>query len=167
LVKEFKPDIILLDFVMPKINGFQFCKILREEMGIKETPILLITSKAEDVGKKFTERFHKVEYIAKPFQPEELLEKIQKMLSLNGSGAKSVTLESVESLLIDKKPSVKSETTIDMIINKIEKSIAPYIRCYIEKYLRLETGYMISDQKGDHLDLSKIIEIIRMVLGRL
>lgn len=161
LVKEFKPDIILLDFVMPKINGFQFCKILREEMGVKETPILLITSKAEDVGKKFTERFHKVEYIAKPFQPEELLEKIQKMLNINGSGAKAVPLESVESLLVNNKLSVKSETTIDMIINKIEKSIAPYIRSYIEKYLRLETGYMISDQKGEHLDLPKIIEIIK------
>jgi twitching motility two-component system response regulator PilH len=167
LVKEFKPDIILLDFVMPKINGFQFCKILREEMGVKETPILLITSKAEDVGKKFTERFHKVEYIAKPFQPEDLLEKIQKMLNVNGSGAKPITLESVESLLIDKKPSVKSETTIDQIINKIEKSIAPYIRSYIEKYLRLETGYMISDQKGEHLNLPKIIEIIKDGAGEI
>ncbi|MEF3254537.1 MAG: response regulator, partial [Deferribacterales bacterium] len=81
LVKEFKPDIILLDFVMPKLNGFQFCKILREEMGINDIPILLITSKAEDVGDKFAERFFKVDYIAKPFQPEDLIEKIKIILS--------------------------------------------------------------------------------------
>ncbi|MCX8084393.1 MAG: response regulator [Calditerrivibrio sp.] len=165
LAKEFNPDIILLDFVMPKMNGFQFCKILREELGIDNIPILLITSKAEDVGSKFTERFCKVDYIAKPFQPEELLDKIYKTIKSIKDETDELFKEIVPELTEEnsapqKKLLPESSNTIETIVNKIEKNIIPFVRDYIEKYLRLETAYMISDQKGSNISLEKLKDII-------
>lgn len=171
LAKEFNPDIILLDFVMPNLNGFQFCKILREEMGIDNIPILLITSKAEDVGSKFTERFSNIDYIAKPFQPEDLIEKIHEMLNIKKDETEELFKDIIPDLtedLPEKSESIPSAiNTIDIIVSKIEKSIIPLVRDYIEKYLRLETAFMISDQKGDHLDLDKIKGIISEDAGEL
>lgn len=171
LAKEFRPDIILLDFVMPKLNGFQFCKILREEMGIDDIPILLITSKAEDVGEKFTERFTKIDYIAKPFQPEELIEKIQQILKIKKDETEDLFKDIVPDLTegdpVSHEESLSSASAIDSIVSKIEKSIIPFVREYIEKYLRLETAYMISDHKGDHLNIDKIKEIISDGAGEL
>jgi CheY-like chemotaxis protein len=170
LAKEFRPHIILLDFVMPKLNGFQFCKILREEMGIDDIPILLITSKAEDVGAKFTERFSKIDYIAKPFQPEDLIEKIHQILNIKKDETEEL-FKGIEPELTEyeeKKDTIISPSgSIDLIVNKIEKSIIPFVREYIEKYLRLETAYMISDQKGDSLNIEKIKEIISDGSGEL
>jgi len=170
LAKEFRPHIILLDFVMPKLNGFQFCKILREEMGIDDIPILLITSKAEDVGAKFTERFSKIDYIAKPFQPEDLIEKIHQILNIKKDETEEL-FKGIEPELTEyeeKKDTITSpSSSIDLIVNKIEKSIIPFVREYIEKYLRLETAYMISDQKGDSLNIEKIKEIISDGSGEL
>ncbi|MCA1926821.1 MAG: response regulator [Calditerrivibrio sp.] len=162
LVKEFEPDIILLDFVMPKMNGFQFCKILREEMGVVDVPILLITSKAEDVGEKFSERFPNVEYIAKPFQPEDLIDKIKEILNttIDEPDPFSVIASDLSDDLTENNLKIVQDNAIDIIVSKVEKSIIPYVRNYIEKYLRLETAYMISDQKGDKLSIEKIMDII-------
>jgi len=170
LAKKFRPHIILLDFVMPKLNGFQFCKILREEMGIDDIPILLITSKAEDVGAKFTERFSKIDYIAKPFQPEDLIEKIHQILNIKKDETEEL-FKGIEPELTEYEEKTDTITSpsssIDLIVNKIEKSIIPFVREYIEKYLRLETAYMISDQKGDSLNIEKIKEIISDGSGEL
>jgi DNA-binding response OmpR family regulator len=74
------PAVILVDFVMPKMNGFQFCKTLKEDPNFRNTPIILVTSKGDKVGSKFVDVFGITEYFTKPFQPEELLAKIREVL---------------------------------------------------------------------------------------
>jgi CheY-like chemotaxis protein len=75
---EISPDVILVDFVMPKMNGYQVCKKLRGEHQFKHTPIILITARGEEVGKTFSEKFN-VNYFIKPFRPSELLDKIEEV----------------------------------------------------------------------------------------
>ncbi len=75
-----RPAVILVDFVMPKMNGFQVCKILKEDPEFKDTPIILVTSKGDKVGSKFVDVLGITEYFTKPFQPEELLAKIREVI---------------------------------------------------------------------------------------
>ena len=75
-----KPTVILVDFVMPKMNGFQVCKILKEDPEFRETPIILVTSRGDKVGSKFVDVLGITEYFTKPFQPEELLAKIREVI---------------------------------------------------------------------------------------
>ncbi|MCS7203444.1 MAG: response regulator [Thermodesulfovibrio sp.] len=76
-----KPELILVDFIMPKMTGSQFCKILKENKDLKDIPIILITGKGETVGQAFIEKYSVLDYIIKPFKSEELVEKIDKILS--------------------------------------------------------------------------------------
>lgn len=76
-----KPDLVLVDFIMPKMTGSQFCKIFRENENLKDIPIILITGKGETVGQAFIEKYSVLDYIIKPFKSEELIEKIEKFLT--------------------------------------------------------------------------------------
>ena len=87
--KEIKPDIILLDFVMPKMNGFQVCRILQKDEKLRHIPVILVTSKGDKVGDKFVDQLGVTGYITKPFQPEELVSKIHQTLEGQPSAAES------------------------------------------------------------------------------
>jgi CheY-like chemotaxis protein len=78
--KSERPAVILVDFVMPKMNGFQVCKTLKEDPAFNDTPIILVTSKGDKVGSKFVDVLGITEYFTKPFQPEELLAKIREVI---------------------------------------------------------------------------------------
>jgi DNA-binding response OmpR family regulator len=67
-----RPDLILLDFVMPKLNGYQVCKSLAEQDGLKETPVILMSAKGDQVGDRFVQVMRIVDYITKPFSPEAI-----------------------------------------------------------------------------------------------
>jgi len=74
------PDLILVDFIMPKMTGSQFCKLLQENEKLKNIPIILITGKGEEVGKKFAEKFGVLDYFVKPFKSEDLVDKVNAIL---------------------------------------------------------------------------------------
>ena len=78
--KSERPALILVDFVMPKMNGYQVCKTLKDDPEFRDTPIILVTSKGDKVGSKFVDVLGISEYFTKPFQPEELLSKIREVL---------------------------------------------------------------------------------------
>ena len=80
------PAVILVDFVMPKMNGFQVCKTLKDDPAFQDTPIILVTSKGDKVGTKFVDVLGITEYFTKPFQPEELLAKIREVIDRKGGG---------------------------------------------------------------------------------
>ncbi len=79
--EEVLPSVILVDFIMPRISGYQFCKSARENELLKDIPIILITGKGEDVGKKFAEKFGVVDYFIKPFKSEMLVDKVNSIIN--------------------------------------------------------------------------------------
>lgn len=81
LAKEIRPDLILVDFIMPRMTGSQFCKLLRENEELKDTPMLLITGKGETVGQTFIEKYGVIDYFIKPFKSEDLIEKVEQTLN--------------------------------------------------------------------------------------
>lgn len=92
IAEKVLPSVILVDFIMPRMNGYQFCKIARENQLLKDVPIILITAKGEEVGEKFTEKFGVVDYFIKPFQPDELVEKVNSIVQSQKVGEEEVAV---------------------------------------------------------------------------
>ncbi|MCX8030394.1 MAG: response regulator [Thermodesulfovibrionales bacterium] len=81
ITEEVKPSIILVDFIMPKMSGYQFCQAIKENESLKDIPIILITGKGEDVGRKFSEKFQVYDYFIKPFKSADLVEKVNQIMN--------------------------------------------------------------------------------------
>jgi DNA-binding response OmpR family regulator len=76
----FHPDLIFLDVVMPKKNGFQVCRDLRNNPVFAATPIILLTSKSQNSDKFWGKQQGATEYITKPYQSEQILNVLTKYL---------------------------------------------------------------------------------------
>src|SRR5262249_39955972 len=75
-----RPDLILLDVIMPRMNGFEVCRKIREDEGMKGVPIIMVTTRGE--GENVENGFQSgcSDYITKPFSSLELLTKVQRYL---------------------------------------------------------------------------------------
>lgn len=82
LAPKLQPDIILLDIMMPGIDGFEVCRLMKSDAATCDIPIIFLTAKVdlEDVVTGFTAGG--VDYITKPFKKEELLVRIKTQLTL-------------------------------------------------------------------------------------
>jgi two-component system OmpR family response regulator len=76
-----KPELIVLDVMLPKLNGFEVCRILRKETNV---PILMLTAKVEEVDKIVGLEIGADDYMTKPFSMRELLARIRAMLRRAG-----------------------------------------------------------------------------------
>ncbi len=79
-VKELKPDLVILDVMLPSMNGFEILRQIRESEDIKHTKVIMLTSKnrTEDLEKGFNLEVE--DYMDKPFKPQELVMRINKVL---------------------------------------------------------------------------------------
>lgn len=77
---QLSPDLILLDFLMPEINGFDVCKALRENELTRSIPIMAVTclTKEQDIQRIF--ECGADEYLAKPFKVDQLLDKVRELI---------------------------------------------------------------------------------------
>lgn len=77
-----QPDLILLDVMMPQMDGYEVCRIIKKDNALKNIPIVFITAKSEteDIVKGF--KTGAVDYISKPFNSEELLARVETHIEL-------------------------------------------------------------------------------------
>jgi len=75
-----KPDLIILDLMLPKIDGYKVCRLLKFDEKYKNIPVVLFTAKALDADKELGEEVGADAYITKPFEPGILLDKIKQLL---------------------------------------------------------------------------------------
>lgn len=81
-VEYAKPNLILLDILMPEMDGFETCQILKSQLSTQDIPIIFMTALSETIDKVKGLRLGAVDYITKPFQQEEVLARIQLHLNL-------------------------------------------------------------------------------------
>ena len=75
-----QPDLILLDVVMPRMDGFETCQRLRQHAATRETPILMVTTRGEEANIEKGFSVGCTDYICKPFNAVELLAKVKSYL---------------------------------------------------------------------------------------
>jgi twitching motility two-component system response regulator PilH len=78
--KADKPDIILLDVVMPKMDGFQTCRKIKKDPETAGIPIILVTTKNQDTDRSWGLKQGASDFVAKPFKSEELAARITALL---------------------------------------------------------------------------------------
>ena len=80
LAREISPDLIILDVMMPKINGYKISRLLKYDNKYKNIPIIMVTARSQEQDKLIGEETGVNEYISKPFELEEILAVVKKYL---------------------------------------------------------------------------------------
>ena len=136
---EYEPDLILLDIMMPKLDGFGVCKKLKEDESTRYIPVLMLTAKGDvdstckglDIGGD--------DYLAKPFDYKELVTRIRSLLSMKAERKKLLEEEKSEAL----------EKMMDQIAHEIRNplvTIGGFAR-------RISDSLSESDQNRKYLEL--------------
>ena len=80
LAKECSPDLIILDVMMPKINGYKICRLLKYDSKYKNIPIIMVTARSQEEDKVIGEETGANEYITKPFEFSDIIEAINRYI---------------------------------------------------------------------------------------
>lgn len=83
LIKQHKPDLILLDVYMPVMNGFEVCKLIKDDESYSDIPIIFLTASGDEKSIKKAFELGAQDYVVKPFNPRELLARVNTHIKLN------------------------------------------------------------------------------------
>ena len=82
LVRKEHPDLVLLDLMMPDMDGWEVYQQMKADESTKHIPVIVVTAKAQSIDKVLGLHIAKVDdYIAKPFSPQDLLNSVERILS--------------------------------------------------------------------------------------
>ncbi len=74
------PDLIILDLMLPEVDGLEVCKILRRDARVSATPIIMLTAKAAEIDRVLGLELGADDYVTKPFSPRELVLRVKRLL---------------------------------------------------------------------------------------
>ncbi len=81
-IEREKPDLVYLDIMMPKMNGFEVCRTVKKEWKLEGITIVMLTAKGQEVDKKKGEEVGADRYMTKPFDPDALYENAVEVLGI-------------------------------------------------------------------------------------
>jgi len=142
VIDKEKPDLIILDITLPNMDGFQVLRQIREE---HETPVIMLTARGEISDRVVGLDLGADDYIPKPFEPRELLARINSILRRIQEPSSLVDILEFDGLLIDK---MKQEVYLDK--NLVHLSTTEF-----------EALVLIADHAGSPLDREFLVENLR------
>lgn len=84
-VKENHPDAVVLDLMLPTMDGYQVLRVIRQDEAMHTTPVLVLSAKGRDLDRDTAIKAGASDYITKPFSPQRLVDRIQEMLAARRS----------------------------------------------------------------------------------
>jgi two-component system alkaline phosphatase synthesis response regulator PhoP len=78
--RDERPDLVVLDVMMPKMDGFEACRAIKRDSELAGTPVILLSAKARDVDQKQGYEAGADDYITKPFSPGRLVDRVHGLL---------------------------------------------------------------------------------------
>lgn len=81
MVKEKRPDAVILDVMMPRMNGWEVCKSIRSDEEISDTPVMILTGIGENLNEMTSPLYEADDHIDKPFNFSDLLFKVKRLLA--------------------------------------------------------------------------------------
>lgn len=82
IIRTEKPQLVILDIMMPKMNGFDVCNVVKNELGLDEVYIVMLTAKGQEFDKLKGQEVGANTYMTKPFDPDELIELAENILEM-------------------------------------------------------------------------------------
>lgn len=153
--RELRPDMILLDFVMPRMNGYQVCRTLASEGDLKDIPVVLMSAKGDQVGERFVKVMGIVDYITKPFSPEAITAVVQHTIGKYAkrraadhtqpliSGANEITASGV-----DAQAAKDAETERRKAVDEIRDALAQAVAARVAGLFSLADAARDADGDG-------------------
>jgi len=99
--RTFAPDLILLDLMLPEVDGLEVCKILRRDPATSAVPIIMLTAKAAELDRVLGLELGADDYVTKPFSPRELVLRVKNLLRRRTEPDEPADRVQVGDLLID------------------------------------------------------------------
>ena len=81
-IRSEQPNLVFLDVMMPKKNGFEVCHTVKNELGLRHVHVILLTAKGQEFDRQRGQQAGADLYMTKPFDPDALLEKAREVLGL-------------------------------------------------------------------------------------
>jgi DNA-binding response OmpR family regulator len=78
--KKERPDLVILDLMLPKVDGYKVCAMLKFDKNFHNTPVIILTARAGEADKKMGEEVCANAYITKPVEPNTLIAKIKELI---------------------------------------------------------------------------------------
>lgn len=75
-----KPDLVIVDFILPRVNGYEICSRLKKDAEFSGIPVIIITGNTNERDRRLTEEAGAAAFLIKPFDREVLLSKIKELL---------------------------------------------------------------------------------------
>lgn len=144
---EVKADLVLLDFVMPRMNGYQFCRALREHPELAATPVVLMSAKGDRIRDQFVERTGSVDAITKPFDAQALVAVIENALRRAGAHARASSAR-----LPDLEP---EETTSE--VTELETRRTHIAQIVAKKLARIVAATLEDGPRPTHDELVRLL----------
>ncbi|MCX7884103.1 MAG: response regulator transcription factor [Caloramator sp.] len=121
IAREQNPDLILLDIMLPQMDGFDVCKEIKKDKEIEHIPIIMLTAKGEEFDKILGLELGADDYITKPFSVRELLARIKAVMRRNKKEENSQVIK-FDNLIIDfdKHEVLKSGKKVDLTLKEFE-----------------------------------------------
>ena len=122
LISERRPDIIILDWMMPNDSGISVCRRVRSSKELRHLPIIILSARGEDIDTSHGLSSGADDYITKPFSPIELIARVKSLLRRANTNINSSKIE-FDDLLIDANKKVVQSTDKIIKIGKTEYKI--------------------------------------------
>lgn len=121
MIKEEKPALILLDLMLPGMNGLDVCKEVRKTLGISSTPIIMISAKGEEFDKVLGLELGADDYMTKPFSIRELVARVKVILRRTAPyfASTSVSFKDLE-IDFEKREIRKGGQKVDLTLKEFE-----------------------------------------------
>jgi two-component system phosphate regulon response regulator PhoB len=135
--RTFLPDLVILDVMMPDLNGVQICRLLRADPQLKKVPVIFLTAKAEESDRIQGLETGADDYICKPFSTKELVLRVQSILrrSSEGAGEEIKKLQAGEIVIdIERHEAVVSGKPIELTATEFK-----LLRLLMERRGRVQT----------------------------
>jgi two-component system, OmpR family, alkaline phosphatase synthesis response regulator PhoP len=84
VIEHHRPELVFLDVMMPKRNGYEVCRTVKQEWGMTDTHVILLTAKGQLDDRTQGIEAGADQYMTKPFDPDELLARARELLGLEG-----------------------------------------------------------------------------------
>jgi two-component system sensor histidine kinase/response regulator len=164
------PDLILLDIIMPELNGYEVCKQLKEIEELKDIPVVFLTSKNEIVDESKAFSLGAVDYITKPFQPVLVKARVKNHIEIK---IKNQLLEQKSKELKEVNEALKSMT--EMIVHDLKNPLSNIIMFskHLESKLlseeRIKKTAALINNSSNHMAkmVENLLEITKIEAGKM
>lgn len=101
-VKAIRPDLLILDVMLPDGDGFDFCRALKADPEVRQTPVLFLTARSQEIDRVLGLEIGGDDYVTKPFSPRELLARVKVHLRRSGSDSRTDQPTEAGPIILDK-----------------------------------------------------------------